>query len=193
MSYCSFVLTPVTSLGCDDWHCSGWLGGVAGVQQINAVETMQNIQFLFFNTYINTALWKVVVAGQGKFLHCPNVTFLSSTSCTVALPWKANGLIETTPYWDQLQHFYSHHQNSLDWQTTLIHLALSHKQGQLAQFYPSKQAHNICCRTKIHLLGQESQSWFVRGLSSLRHQENHSSGTNQSQSTGRKGSAEPPG
>lgn len=43
-----------------------------------------------------------------------------------------------------------------------------------------------------NLLSWESQSWFVRGLSSLRHQENHSSGNNQSQYTGRKGPAAEP-
>lgn len=181
MSYCSFVPTPATSLGCDGWHCSGWLGGVAGVQQINAVEIMQNIYFLSFNTYINTAPWKVLLAGQGKCHHCPHVAFLSSASCTIVLPCKANVLTETTPYWDQLQRFYSHHQNSLDWQTTLIHLALSYKLGQLAQFYPNKQAHSICYKIQTHLFSQESQSWFARGLSSPRHQENHSSGNNQSQ------------
>lgn len=63
-------------------------------------------------------------------------------------------LQKKTPYWDQLQHLFSSLE-SLDWQTTPIHLALSYKQGQLAQFYPNKQAHSICYRIRL----PKSISW----------------------------------
>lgn len=118
MSYCSFVLTPATPSGCDGWHCSGWLGGGAEVQQINAVEMMQNISFLTFNTYINIAQCEGYWLLAREFLTLPHVKFISSTSCPVVLPWKVNVLTDTTPYWDQLQNFSSLHQKSLDSQTT---------------------------------------------------------------------------
>lgn len=104
MSYYSFVLTPVTSSGCDGWHCSGWLGGGAEVQQINAVEMMQNIYFLTFNTYVNIAMWRVLLVGQGvsytASAQC-QISFFHILHCGVAMEGKCgyrhNSILRPTP------------------------------------------------------------------------------------------------
>lgn len=162
MSYCSFVLSPVTSSGCDGSHCSGWLGGGAEVQQINAVQMTQNISFLTFNTHINTAMWGVLVVGQGVSYTAPHqISFFHILPCGVAIEGKC--AYKTQLHTETNSKTFPVFTKNLLTHTSHIHLALPCKEGQGAQFYPSKQAHNIFFRAQIYLLSQKSQSWFFQG------------------------------
>lgn len=189
MSYCSFVLTPVTSLGCDGWHCSGWLGGEAGVQQINAVKIMQNIQFLSFTTWIQQFERYWLMASESSstapvshfFLQLPALQHCHERQMCLQKQFhtetNSNAFILIT----KILLTGKQHSSTL--------LSLTNRASWHSFTQASRPKISICCRNQIHLLNQESQSWFDRGLSSLRQQENHSSGNNQSQLKGRKGTA----